>query len=498
MTVNLHDISAAELLDHLQDASMGSASGALPPKVVDTARDSILAHVTERQSLKPGDIKRLMSDKLADVPSKPKGKQEAKQHEIVIDGKTYRSVNTATGLPKDMLTINAPPTPRRNPRQKTRYSNGNRNGERTDNGPPPRTKQAQEPLPPTTTEYKNPSSAVKSRERDWERLRQYSAWLPKLVIQKTFDCTTQLARIPMSAHLQRHYRSPFPALNVNRRNEGLATDTVYADTPDIEHGHVAAQFYVGLSSLVSDVYGVTLDAQFLQTLQDNVRKRGAPSKLVSDRAQAQVSKAVKDYLRWLCIDDWQSEPHRQNQNPAERRYQDVKRLANRILDRTGAPPTLWLLALRYASFVYNYTAVKGLGWVTPIQALTGITPDISVLLCFHFYEKVYYKTEEPAFPSDSPESLGYMVGIVEHVGHAMTYKILNPETNKILFCSEIRSASTDTDPNKRLHTSDGEGLSAPTIIKSRNDKTKVQTILYSSDDESDSEDVLVENSDLIG
>ncbi|CAJ1967690.1 unnamed protein product [Cylindrotheca closterium] len=87
--VNLHDISAAELLDHLQDASMGSASGALPPEVVDTARDSILAHVTECQSLKPGDIKRLMSDKLADVPSKPKGKQEAKQHEIVIDGKTY-------------------------------------------------------------------------------------------------------------------------------------------------------------------------------------------------------------------------------------------------------------------------------------------------------------------------------------------------------------------------------------------------------------------------
>ncbi|CAJ1934077.1 unnamed protein product [Cylindrotheca closterium] len=103
----------------------------------------------------------------------------------------------------------------------------------------------------------------------------------------------------MSAHLQRHYRSPFPALNVNRRNEGLATNTVYADTPDIEHGHVAAQFYVGLSSLVSDVYGVTSDAQFLQTLQNSVQKRGAPSKLVSDRAQAQVSKAVKDYLCWL-------------------------------------------------------------------------------------------------------------------------------------------------------------------------------------------------------
>src|SRR6056300_1089543 len=35
----------------------------------------------------------------------------------------------------------------------------------------------------------------------------------------------------MSAHLQRHFRSPFPALNVNRRSEPVATDTVYADTP---------------------------------------------------------------------------------------------------------------------------------------------------------------------------------------------------------------------------------------------------------------------------
>ena len=128
----------------------------------------------------------------------------------------------------------------------------------------------------------------------------------------------------MSAHLEQHYRSPFPALNVKRRDEPVATDTVYADTPDIEHGYTAAQFYVGTISLVGDVYGVKTDKQFLQTLQDNVRRRGAPNKLVSDRAQAEVSSAVQDYLRWLLIDDWQSEPHRQNQNPAERRYQVIK------------------------------------------------------------------------------------------------------------------------------------------------------------------------------
>ena len=77
----------------------------------------------------------------------------------------------------------------------------------------------------------------------------------------------------MSVHLQRHYRSPFPALNVNRRNEALATDTVYADVPCIEHGHVAAQFFVGLESLVTDVYGIKTDKQLLQIFQDRVQKK---------------------------------------------------------------------------------------------------------------------------------------------------------------------------------------------------------------------------------
>ena len=42
------------------------------------------------------------------------------------------------------------------------------------------------------------------------------------------------------------------------------------------------------------------------------------SNLVSDSAASEQSKAVQDYLRWLMIEDWQTEPHRQNQNPAER------------------------------------------------------------------------------------------------------------------------------------------------------------------------------------
>ena len=89
-----------------------------------------------------------------------------------------------------------------------------------------------------------------------------------------------------------------------------------------------------------------------------------------------------------------------------------------------------------------------------------------------------------------------MVGIAEHVGHAMTYKILDAETNQVLSRSDVRSANSATDPNLRLTSPDGEELTTPTVIKSKSDDLK--KIVYSSDDESVSKDALVNNEDLVG
>ena len=91
--------------------------------------------------------------------------------------------------------------------------------------------------------------------------------------------------------------------------------------------------------------------EFVNTLQDTIRKHGAMDRLISDRAQVEVSNKVLDLLRNYVIGDWQSKPHFQHQNPAERRYQDVKRITNTLLDRTGAPSETWLLATLYVVFV---------------------------------------------------------------------------------------------------------------------------------------------------
>lgn len=79
------------------------------------------------------------------------------------------------------------------------------------------------------------------------------------------------------------------------------------------------------------------DKQFVNKLEDNVRQRGAMNKLISDRSQVEISKRVLDILRALFIGDWQSEPHQQHQNFAERRHQAIKTMTNTLLDRTVSP-----------------------------------------------------------------------------------------------------------------------------------------------------------------
>jgi len=293
-----------------------------------------------------------------------------------------------------------------------------------------------------------------TREPDYNVLGPLFGWMDPIIIKKTLEQSTQLARLPMGTMLKRAFKSPNPALNVHRRSEPVACDIVYSNTPAIDDGSVAAVLFRGLQSKVTDVYGIKYDKQFVNTLEDNIREWGSPTKLISDRAQVEISDKVKGILRTLFIGEWQSEPHQQQQNPAERRYQTIKNRTNVVLDRTGAPAYTWLLALQYVCFLLNNYYDSGIGAI-PLSMHTGVTIDTSMLLRFHFYQKVYFLLSETVFPSESKEGLGYMVGFSEHVGTSMCYKVLSAETLKILHRSSLRQYNQD-DLNRRVELPAGE------------------------------------------
>ena len=298
--------------------------------------------------------------------------------------------------------------------------------------------------------FKNISPHTAKSEPDLESLRQFFAFLPADVVDRTLKQTTQYARVPMSDVMKRFYKSPYPALNVARRNEDLLTDVVYSDTPAIDDGSTRAAVFSGRTSHVMDVYGMKTDKQFVNTLEDIIRDRGAPTRLLSDHAILIRSSRVLDILRALCIGQWTSEPHHQNQNTMERRYQTAKRLTNMAMDRSGCPPSCWLLCLQYVCLVLNCTACKSLNWTIPLTVLLGITIDVSPLLRFHWYQPVFYAVNDPSFPSESKESLGYFVGIATHCGHVMTFKVLCATTNRVLLRSQVRPADDPQRPNLRL------------------------------------------------
>ena len=161
------------------------------------------------------------------------------------------------------------------------------------------------------------------------------------------------------------------------------------------------------------------DKEFVYTLEDNIRKRGAMDKLISDRAQVEISNKVLDILRNYVIEDWQSEPYHEHQNPAGRRYQTLKTGTNRVFDRTGAPACCWLLALLIVCYVVNHVASETLGWKTPLSILTRSTTNISAMLQFYFWEPIYYATADvlkyegkPRYPSELEKQWGGLLDLL--------------------------------------------------------------------------------------
>ena len=308
----------------------------------------------------------------------------------------------------------------------------------------------------TQHDFRTYQHAVKHEAPDYEKFRPYFGWVTVDTVQKTMEQSTQWGvSLPNTLPMKRHLKSRNPALNVSRRHETVATDTVFSDTPAVDSGVKQAQVFVGRDTLVADAYPMKSGKQFVNTLEDNIRRRGAMDKLLSDSAKTEISNKVMDILSAYDISNWHSEPYHQNQNPAEWRYRTIKSWTNTVMNRSGAPANCWLLCLIYVCYLLNHIACTALDGKIPLLALTGITPEISIIQLFTFYQPVFYATYDQHFPSESEERAGYWVGFGEHCGDAMTHEILDLDTQKIIYRSAVRPKKSST-PNHRLAPHGGE------------------------------------------
>ena len=88
-------------------------------------------------------------------------------------------------------------------------------------------------------------------EQDWKSLRPYFGWQSEQIIQDTYKVTSRFGgTIPHHDYLRKHFKSRNPVFNIPRRNEPVATDTIFSDTPAINGGstmaHSLLQTYFGM------------------------------------------------------------------------------------------------------------------------------------------------------------------------------------------------------------------------------------------------------------
>jgi len=338
----------------------------------------------------------------------------------------------------------------------------------------------------TEIEHKK-AREVKAKPIDYERYRPYFLHMSVDKIRKTFKNTTQLAtNIMAGRHIQQTIKSPFPAHNVWRRNEPVATDTVYAECAAIDtNGQTMAQIFIGRKSLVIDIYGMKTSKEFVNTLEDEIRKRGAMDKLISDSAQVEISKRVLDIVRALCIDTWQSEANMQHQNFAEHRWKFFKKNIEWYMNWRNIPGYAWLLCAEWVADVMNMTSEESLGDRPPLTVLTGQTIDISIMLCFLFWDIVYVaRYKDRTYGSQigsakSSEIRGRFVGFAWSVGHGLTFKVLTDDSKKVISRSVLRLAKVGEN-NLKLDTEAG-AVPQRVYIRSKRDKEGDDVILPTID-----------------
>ena len=239
----------------------------------------------------------------------------------------------------------------------------------------------------------------------------------------TIKATTQNGIRSAILPLSRRYRAD-RMYNLKRLHNKFATDTLYATVKSLNQ-NVCAQIYshkggFAVTYPIRDSTGTTLG----QTLADFAHDFGVPERLIFDGAMAQQGKNTlfMKNIRKYYINYKISNPRRPNENPAESAIREVKKRWFRIMIKKRVPRRLWDYGLVWICETGNITVSSsryGNGR-TPIEFITGETPDITEYLDFSFYDWAIYRANAGLGES----SLGRWIGVSHKVGQLMSYWIL--------------------------------------------------------------------------
>ena len=194
-----------------------------------------------------------------------------------------------------------------------------------------------------------------------------------------------------------------------------------------------------------------------QALKQFIVEFGVPDRIVCDSSGEQTEKRTEftATVRKHGIDLHLTEPDCHNQSKVEGVIWELRKRWFRVMLKQRVPNHLWDYGIRWVCENMQCTASNSghLQGRTPLEQLTGDTPDISEHLDFSFYDWCWYNDNAGL----GETKLGHWLGVSHHVGSLMSYWILTLKGHVISQMTVSRVTNLEkqqTDVKHRLEAFD--------------------------------------------
>jgi hypothetical protein len=287
----------------------------------------------------------------------------------------------------------------------------------------------------------------------------------------TLNATTQRGIRSAILPLSRRYRAD-RMYNLKRLNGRFATDTLYADIKSLNQHKYAQMFTHKNGFAVCYPIDRLLGNHLGYAFRDFIHDYGIPEHLTMDGASNQTGSNTMfmQLIRKHNIKHHVSSPRRANENPAEGSIREVKKRWYRVMKKMNVPHRLWDFGLIWICETGNLTVSSSryANGRTPLEIITGETPDISEYLDFTFYDWVIYNNNAGL----GENCLGRWLGVSHKVGQLMSYWVLTIAGN-VISCVDVQRLTNDekfTDDWQEQMTNYNSRLTTRMIAKDTDNK----------------------------
>jgi len=299
----------------------------------------------------------------------------------------------------------------------------------------------------------NPSGHQWKRDqiREWqERLGH----IPEDVVKKTFLATTQL--VPSVQHENELFpKNKHVALYPILKHRRIC-ETAYMDVVEHKARGPRAQAQYGLLIYTNKSQALAYywkpngkkpdSLQTLVWLYEFMRDFGCPHTVITNGANELVKTKKWKHFGALLHINMRISGDKKESNTVERAWQSLQVQHDYFMNTTTSPKEYVHGLAKHLCDFNNHTAHSGLNWRTPMEVMSGDTPDISVFR-FRFYEQIWYpSTPNVTFKQQSWEK-GRVLGVAWTTGDAMTYVVV-PEGEDAYHRKVSRSVVLPRNPDE--------------------------------------------------